>query len=164
MAESFQENQEKSISEELDAALAQLSTDQIRFAIARNEYSTDKATAEAIGLKPDTVYHWPDVVRGAVRLMAGDGVVTALHLRKRSLAKAMAVKVKGLDSKDERLRQSVATEVVEWELGKATQTQKTEHSGEVDIHLDDARDRLAQFIARQAATGTADDDPGEPVE
>ena len=127
MTETVQENPGKSISEDLDAALAQLSTDQIRFAIARNEYPTDKATAEAIGIKPDTVYHWPDVVRDAVRLMVGDGAVTALHLRKRNLGKAMAVKVAGLDSDDERLRQSVATEVVEWELGKATQ--RSEHTG-----------------------------------
>jgi hypothetical protein len=117
-------NPEKSISDELDAALAQLSTDQIRFVVARQDCATDKEAARAIGIKPDTVYHWPEIVKDAVRLMAGDGLTTALHLRRRALAKAMGVKVHGLDSGDERLRQAVATELIEWEMGKATQKQE----------------------------------------
>lgn len=123
----------KSISEELASALAQLTTDQIRFAVARQEYATDKEAAEVIGIKPDTVYHWPDTVRQAVRLMAGDGVITALHVRKSNLAKAMLIKVSGLDSDDETLRQRVATEIVEWELGKAKQVQDTNLSGAVRL-------------------------------
>ena len=76
-------------------------------------------------LKPDTVSYWKR--KGApidqtVKMMIADGLVTALHIRKRNLAKAMAVKVAGLDSDDERLRQGVATEVIEWETGKAKQT------------------------------------------
>ena len=34
----------------------------------------------------------------------------------------MAVKVAGLDSENERVRQDAATELIEWELGKAKQT------------------------------------------
>jgi len=56
--------------------------------------------------------------------MATDGLIAALELRRRNLAKAMAVKVKGLDEKDSRLRQSVSTEIIEWEMGKATQKQE----------------------------------------
>jgi hypothetical protein len=62
----------------------------------------------------------------AVRLMAHDGVVTALHIRRQALSEAMAVKRQGLSSDDERIRQSVATELIEWELGKATA--RLEHS------------------------------------
>jgi len=39
----------------------------------------------------------------------------------------MAIKLAGLDNRDERVRQAVATEIIEWELGKATQRQ--EHTG-----------------------------------
>jgi len=128
----------KSISEELAAVLAQLSTDQIRFVVARQECATDKEAAEAIGVKPDTVYHWPDTVREAVRLMAGDGIAVAIEVRRRNLPKAMLTKAAGLDSDDERIRQSVATEIIEWELGRATQREEAEHRIVVEWAYDDA--------------------------
>jgi len=135
MEDPSQENPGQSISDQLAAALAQLTTDQIRFVVARQECPTDKEAAEAIGLKPDTVYHWPDTVKEAVRLMASDGIVVATHVRRRNLAKAMLTKVAGLDSIDEQVRQRVATEIIEWEMGRATQPvdQHTEHSGGVSV-------------------------------
>ncbi len=135
MEELSKENPGLSISDQLASALAQLSTDQIRFVVARQECATDKEAAEAIGIKPDTVYHWPDAVKEAVRLMASDGIVVATHVRRRNLAKAMLAKVAGLDSMDENVRQRVATEIIEWEMGKAKQPidQHTEHSGSVVV-------------------------------
>ena len=126
-------SQEKSSSSELGQALARLSTDQIRFVVARQEFSTDKEAAEEIGVKPDTVYQWKHrgvPIDKAVRLMAFDGVEVASELRRRNLAKAMAVKVAGLDSNKEVTRQNVATEIIEWEMGKAMQKQEiTGHDG-----------------------------------
>jgi len=124
MEEQSQEITEKSISEELQAALAQLSIDQIRFVVTRQGFSTDREAAESLGIKPDTVYHWPKIVKDAVHLMAHDGLIAAQHIRRSSLAKAMLVKVDGLDTNDESLRQKVATEIIEWEMGKATQKQE----------------------------------------
>ena len=121
MADIDQTSAENCIPDELDALLGQLSIEQIRFVIARQECSTDREAARAVGVAESTVYRWPETVKQAVRAMAKDGMVTAMHLRRRHLAKAMAVKVAGLDSKDERLRQGVATEIIEWELGRATQ-------------------------------------------
>jgi hypothetical protein len=42
-----------------------------------------------------------------------------------------------LDSIDEQVRQRVATEIIEWEMGRATQPvdQHTEHSGEVGLRI-----------------------------
>lgn len=105
--------------------LSQLSTTQIRFIIARNETKSDKEAAEIVGISTSTVRNWGEdgakkLVDEAVRLMAFDGVITALELRRRNLAKAMAVKAAGLDSDNERIRQDAATEIIEWELGKAT--------------------------------------------
>jgi len=127
----------KFTSEELSDVLAQLSTDQIRFVVARQECNSDKEAAEAIGIAPGTVYHWPDAVKRAVRLMAQDGIVVATHVRRRNLAKAMLTKVAGLDSIDESVRQRVATEIIEWEMGKATQPvdQHNENSGEVTVRV-----------------------------
>ena len=137
-------NQDESRFEELEQALKRLTTDQIRFVVARQEFSTDKEAAEAIGIKPDTVYQWThrDVPIGvAVRLMALDCVVVASTLRRRHLAKAMAVKVAGLDEEKPEVRQKVATEIIEWEMGKPTQRteNKTEHSGKLqteDVNSD----------------------------
>lgn len=111
-------------SEELRALLEQLTIDQIRFVVARQEYPTDREAAQAIALSVRTVYNWPDTVKEAARLMAQDGLIVAQYLRRRTLAKAMLVKVGGLDAEDERMRQNVATEIIEWEMGKATQKQE----------------------------------------
>ena len=135
-----------SVDSELDSVLSQLGTDQVRFVIARQDFATDKEAAEFIGYTPDTVSRWKRKgapIDEAVRLMVNDGLVTALHIRRRNLAKAMAVKVAGLDSDSELIRQKTATEIVEWELGKATQPQEIqgEMSNELIVrYINDWRD------------------------
>jgi len=114
----------------------------IRFVVARHEYPTDKEAAEAIGINPNTVYQWKSrynkPIDEAIRLMALDGIVVAKELRRRNLAKAMAVKVAGLDIGDDSLRQRVATEIIEWEMGKATQRQ--------EVTGEDGGDLVVRFV------------------
>ena len=143
-------NQEKSSSDELGQVLERLSTDQIRFVVARQEFSTDKEAAKEIGVKPDTVYQWKHKgvpIDQAVRLMAADGVVVAMELRRRNLAKAMAVKVAGLDSTKENMRQNVATEIIEWEMGKPTQRVQQDSKGDVTIRVVYGTDGTAEGTA-----------------
>jgi hypothetical protein len=123
-----QTNPEKSISEQLSEVLKHLSVDQVRYVVARMDYPTKGEAAQAIGLKPDTVYRWNGNVERAVELMALDTVESAKAVRVRNLLKAMAIKVKGLDSDDEKVRQNVATELIEWEMGKALQKQDLSNS------------------------------------
>lgn len=134
-----------SISDELDAALSRLSAEQIRYVIARRESRSVTDACAAIGMRRQGFYEWPEeerlLIDDAVRLMERDGVVTAQHLRRRALAEAMAVKVAGLRSKEERTRQAVATEIIEWELGKATQRNENAASGEVVIRVKRDSDR-----------------------
>ena len=121
------ENQEKSSPDGLEQVLARLTIDQIRFVVARQEFSTDKEAAEEIGVKPNTVYTWKHKglpIDEAVRLMAYDGVVVAKEMLRRNLAKAARIKVDGLDDSDDKLRQSVASEILDRELGKPTQRQE----------------------------------------
>ena len=121
---------EQKASFELDQVLAQLTPDQIRFVVARQEHNTDKDAAEAISIRPNLVSRWKHLgvpIDEAVKAMALDGLVTALHVRKRSLAKAMLVKVAGLDSESEATRQKASTEIIEWEMGRAVQ--RSEHTG-----------------------------------
>ena len=113
--------QAKTTSQRLEEALKQLSKDQLRFVVALQEHSTKMAAARSIRLKPELVYRWPPMVDEAARLLALDSLESARVLRRRNLVKAMGVKAAGLNSKDERIRQNTATEIIEWELGKAQQ-------------------------------------------
>ena len=103
----------------LQELLAQLTKDQLRFVVALQEHPTKDAAAKAIKIKPQTAYDWPDIVDEAARLLALDALESARELRKRNLIKAMGVKAAGLDSKSESVRQKAASEIIEWELGKA---------------------------------------------
>ncbi len=115
----------------LEDILSQLSVDHIRFIIARIDTVTDKEACQSAGLNYGTFRNMPrekrELIDQALRLVSQDGLVTALHLRRRALARAMEIKLRGLDSRDEKIRQATATEIIEWELGKATQRQ--EHTG-----------------------------------
>ena len=104
-----------------------LSKDQLRYVVKMQECSSKKEAAEELGLKVQTVYNWPPVVDEAINLLAMDIVESARQMRKSALARAIAVKIAGLESADEKIRQSSATEIIEWELGKAKQA--IEHGG-----------------------------------
>lgn len=118
---------QKSTSERLAELLPKLSRDQLRFVVAYLEYPTKREAAEAIGLEPNTVYKWNGIVQEAADLMALEAVEAAAAIRRRTLIKAIMVKTAGLDSADEATRQRVATEIIEWEMGKAAN--KTELTG-----------------------------------
>ena len=122
-----QETVKKSTSERISELLPQLSKDQLRYVVALQDYPSKKEAAEAIDLKPNTVYKWSGIVDELADLMAREKIETARAIRLQSLNKAMLVKVAGLDADDDNLRQKVATEIIEGELGKAAQRQ--EHTG-----------------------------------
>lgn len=113
---------------ELEQMLGQLTVNQIRYVIARVDSITDKEACEQANINYGSFRNMPreerELIDRAVRLMAQDSLVTALHLRRRALARAMEIKLSGLDSRDEKIRQSVATEIIEWEMGKAMQRQE----------------------------------------
>lgn len=101
--------------------LAQLTKDQLRVVVALQEHKSKEAAAKAVGIPVKTVYNWGDVIDEAARLVALDAVNATLEIRRGNLAKAMMVKAAGLDSKNEVVRQRTATEIIEWENGKAEQ-------------------------------------------
>ena len=150
----------KPTEDRLSTVLAQLTTAQMRFVIARGEYSTDREAAEAIDFSPSTIKGWK--VKGApideaVRLMAFDGIVIASELRRRNLAKAMAVKVGGLDNESDIIAQRVATEIIEGEMGKPTQRTETKTEGEVGLTVRYVNDwRGSPANAPQGAEGSQD--------
>ena len=112
---------EQSISKQLDEVLLSLTPDQLRFVVEMPNHKTKKSCAIALGLSVNSAYNFPDSVDKAIELMARNVIEGALAIRKRNLAKAMMVKMAGLDLDDNALRQRVATEIIEWETGKAMQ-------------------------------------------
>jgi hypothetical protein len=136
---------------EMDGVLRELSPEQLRWVVARLECNTNKEACRRARVAEATLYRWGDVVHRAVDVLARDGVRTALELRRRALAKAMLVKVDGLDSRDQRVRQQAATEIIEWEMGKAAAT--------VDLRSEGKG--LSALLADLRRTLTAEDDDGE---
>ena len=122
-----EETLEKSISEELQQILRQLSQNQLRFVVAMMEHDTKKDAAESIGIHPTTAYGWNGIVDRAIDLMQQNVTKSALAIRKQNLIKAMMVKAAGLNSDSETIRQKTATELIEWELGGA--------AGKLDVNL-----------------------------
>lgn len=108
---------------------ALLSDTEWRFvtAMVENPTFSKKQAAEHIGITPDYMYRWGAHVDEAVILSRRNIHDAALSMRKKAVLKAIAVKVKLLDSEDENVRSKAASEIIEWELGKATQ--KNEHTG-----------------------------------
>ncbi len=111
----------------LAAILKTLTPEQIRFLTARMGCVSDREAARQIGINIQAPYKWRihDVpIDEALSLLEQDSLSLARHLRKHNLAKAMQAKIDGLNSRDQRLRQAVATEIIEWEMGKAMQRQE----------------------------------------
>ena len=84
-------------------------------------------------------------------------------MRKNAVLKAIAVKVKLLDSDEESIRSKAATEIIEWELGKATQpTELTGKNGGAietkDVSLDDDEriERIASLLDKARARRDGD--------
>ena len=94
-----------------------LSMEQQSWAIARLSATSDAAAARACGVATRTVYSWPSAVRQAPSRMRAAAADVALQMRRDALIEAMAVKIEGLRSLDERIRQAVASEILRDELG-----------------------------------------------
>lgn len=122
-----QKKAEKSIFEEI---WAKLNHNQRRFVIAMQECSTKAEAAKAVGMEPNTVYSWPNIVDEAVALLNQDIKNAAIDILASGAAKAAMIKLAGLDSSDEDMRQKVASEVLDRILGKAMSSMDVTTGGE----------------------------------
>ena len=127
----MQENQEKS---RLQTILAQLTKNQIRFVVAMQEHKTKEDAAKSLKLKTDTVYHWDkELIDEAIRLMAEDVAGSALEQHRLAANKAAAVRIAGLDSKNELVRQKAASEILDRILGKVAQGVELGGEGKIEL-------------------------------
>jgi hypothetical protein len=118
------ESEEKSTSERFADIWAGLGHNQRRFVIAMLESKTKREAAESIGVQPNTAYKWNGETDVAIELARADLQSAALAILHVANSKAAAVKVAGLDSGNESIRQGAASEILDRNLGKATQRQE----------------------------------------
>lgn len=110
-----------SINNHISSILSQLTRDQLRFIVALQEHRTKKDAAISIGIDPIITYRWPAIVNEAAKLLSIETLEVAREMRKKALTKAMNIKIEGLDSENERIKQDAATEIIEAELGRSPQ-------------------------------------------
>jgi len=121
-----------------DDLFSQLSDTQWRFvtAMVENPSFSKKDAAVHIGITADTVYRWDKVVDKAIEQARANVHDAALSMRKQAVLKAIAVKIALLDSDDENVRSRVSTELIEWELGKASQRTEIANAGDESLKVE----------------------------
>ncbi len=127
-------------SEELQEILRSLSVEQLRFVSARVQCSSDAEAMRKVGISKRTVWMWGEPVKRAVQLIALDGVATAREILRRAVIQAAEVKVSGLESNRESVKQLAATDILNRQLGLPTQT--INQQGSVSVVIPGLADML----------------------
>lgn len=107
-------------------SLARFTVEQRKWVIARLLTTSDAAAARAIRVHPSTVCKWPEKpeLDKAVADLLEDPKSQAMAILVNALAEAASVKVGGLRSKKEEVRQVAAEQIMDRVMGKATQRQE----------------------------------------
>jgi len=133
-------DQEKSI--RINDLLRGTTLEQRRWVWARLQEATDAAAAKRVGLHPATVCRWPNKKQldGAVAALLDDAIEAARMMLADVLLEAVRVKIAGLHSRNEPIRQNVATEIIDRVLGKPSQRQEITGAGGEPIIVNIIRD------------------------
>ena len=93
---------------------------------ARLGTKSDTAAAKKCGIPDGTLRAWPNKkdINRVIELMLERRTETAMEMLAGSLVEAAAVKVRGLGSRDEKVKQAVATEILNRGLGEPEQNIK----------------------------------------
>lgn len=106
---------------------------------ARATVRTDKEAYRAIGVSHSAFYKWPEKERAELREMAGrlkaDVQLRVMQMLEDAAEDAAQVKVAGLKSRHDSIKQSVASEILDRVLGKAIQRQEVTGEDGGAVHL-----------------------------
>jgi hypothetical protein len=110
--------------------LAQCTPEQRKWIAERLLSKSDSAAAKAIGIHPGSVARWKrsvdlDAIVGA---LLADPIAQALEIISSAVPDAAKVKIDGLKSRKDNIKQAAATEILSRAIG--TPTQRVEHLGE----------------------------------
>lgn len=112
-----------------------LTPTQRRFVVAMQEHPTKKDAAEAIGIAPNTAYNWNGEVNDAIDFVRNNTAIAQLGILMANGTKAAMVVGKLLESRDESVRLRAAQDILDRNLGKATQRQELDHGGDLTIRV-----------------------------
>ena len=145
----MQESTEKR--KNLDELWLLLNENQRRYCVARLEHTSKKDAAEAVGLSEHTVYKWNGECEEVIKLLQEDAIQSAVVMIKNALAKAAMIKIDGLDSEDEKIRQAVASEILDRQLGKSVQRSELSgpNGGPIETYANLSDADLDAAIARE---------------
>ena len=122
---------------DLRALVDSLPGDEAAYVMERAKVRTDRAAIEAAGVPRSTFYRWPeeqrDYLRGLAEEWQKDVRVQALYTLESAAQEAAQVKVDGLHSRKDNIRQDAASEVLDRVLGKPTQHIAQEVSGQIQV-------------------------------
>ena len=118
--------------DELTTKLDQITNSrQLDYVLARAEVSTDKAGYLDAGIHKTTFYDWSKETReylnGLARELKLETALKAKLVLRAATKEAAEVKVSGLKDPNKRIKQSVATEILDRMLGKPVQKIDSKH-------------------------------------
>ena len=148
---------------DLSTELAQLTDQRLDYVMARSKVNSDRKAIIESGINRNTFYSWPVEERDRLNELAQrikrEAATRALMVIQDAAEEAARVKVSGLKSRNEHVKQDSATEILDRVVGKATN--KTELTGKdggaikQEVTLDDAVIRkLLPELTTSRAQGT----------
>jgi hydroxypyruvate isomerase len=128
----------------LQTVLGQLEDKRLDYVRARSMVNSDSQACKDAGIARATYYTWPQDERDQLNELAQQlkraTVARAIMALQAAAEEAAQVKIAGLKSRDERLKQSAATEILDRNIGKPKQAVDVTTGGEplkiVNIGID----------------------------
>jgi len=114
------------MSTEVNALLDGINIEQRKWVLARLLVTSDAKAAREVGIDPATVSRWPNKAEltKIVEALLADPIQRAVEELREALPEASRIKREGLKSRNEIVRQDVASEILDRVLGKPTQRQE----------------------------------------
>jgi hypothetical protein len=114
--------------DDLQTVLNQLEDNRLDYVRARSLVNSDAQAIKDIGISKTAFYKWPAEEREKLNELAQQlkraTVARAIMALQAAAEEAALVKIAGLKSRDERLKQSAATEILDRNIGKPSQSIK----------------------------------------
>ena len=111
---------------DLTTDLDKLEDNRLDYVVARSQVNSDAEGYRNAGIAKATFYSWSKEERENLNQLAQKfkraAATRALMIIQEAAPKAAEVKVKGLESRNERVKQDVSTEILDRVIGKPTQT------------------------------------------
>jgi hypothetical protein len=149
---------------DLISKIEQLGEAERDYVFARSEVSTDTAGYRNAGIGKTRFYSWPADVRENLNILALE-LKTQTALKARLLLadateRAAEVKISGLDSRKEHIKQAVSTEILDRMIGKPKQMMDVTSGGKpinLSALTDEQLEQLEDILRSATDTGSDTD-------